>query len=83
MKFIITGLFINFILCFFVAKIGKEKGVGYYRTMFHSLVFSPIIGLIFIIKYENNKNNDLDLNPFLVSSLATIIFITICSLIKF
>lgn len=34
-------------LCFLVAMVGTNKNIGYWTTFLISLVFSPLIGLIF------------------------------------
>jgi fucose permease len=43
-------------LCFLVAMIGTNKNIGYWTTFLISLIFSPLIGLIFALA-SKEKNS--------------------------
>jgi hypothetical protein len=43
-------------LCFLVAKIGANRNIGYWGAFFLSLLFSPLIGIVFVFLSHEIKN---------------------------
>ena len=49
LPFIIIGLIINGIVSHIIAKIGKEKSIGYQTAFLISFLFTPLLGVLIVI----------------------------------
>lgn len=47
-----------FVLCLGVAYIGRNRKWGYWGYLWASIIFSPLMGMLFVFAADPNENQD-------------------------
>jgi hypothetical protein len=51
-------ILVNFVVCYFIGVLGRNRKLGFWGHFFGSLLLTPIIGMLLVVATDPVRGND-------------------------